>query len=441
MERLAEDPGILDPLERKTRAWVRVSLQGRSLTRAWHKSDGTERDDLCLPAFPIVRWIVTNWWALLHEARPTEKDPVWSESPAIQDWLRRHSLRTIDSSLLLPNLRIYGDGRLTRIVCLPDSLEESLGLGCQFTQKIAITLPTDEVRSALDLCVRKVLGWLDGVEDEEVRSMRADWEAIQQASPEEFSFCCAAGRLGLDPYACTEWPQGLTNWVAEGLGDHIGSDFGMDFLDAFSGEGDKAREAWGWVQGAMSIHHLSHFPRKFKCELSHGMAPHQLGYQRAREFREKTSQSPADSITDVQDIFRLLVGNKLHFENYNHKPASRVDAAIGWKKDVPWLVGPQKKQETHQRFLEARAIYHVLHACGRGPRLLTGTSTSEQQAGRAFAAELLAPMEGLREKWDAAMPRGVDDAASEKFCNKMSRHFRVSTTVIRHQIENTAWER
>jgi hypothetical protein len=63
------------------------------------------------------------------------------------------------------------------------------------------------------------------------------------------------------------------------------------------------------------------------------------------------------------------------------------------------LVLARRMREVDQRFAASRALWHSLTEAER-PFLLTSAASSRQRAGRAFAAEFLAPAEGIRSLLD-----------------------------------------
>ncbi len=80
------------------------------------------------------------------------------------------------------------------------------------------------------------------------------------------------------------------------------------------------------------------------------------------------------------------------------------------------------------RFLVARGLYHALFACAESERLVTDAYTWDQQASRAFAAELLAPQAGL-----TARTGGRTDHSKVE---ELAKEFGASTMVIEKQLEN-----
>jgi Zn-dependent peptidase ImmA (M78 family) len=82
--------------------------------------------------------------------------------------------------------------------------------------------------------------------------------------------------------------------------------------------------------------------------------------------------------------------------------------------------------------LQARGLYHAAFTCHGGPRLITRAHTWDQQAARAFAAELLAPRADLVERW-------LPDAAPEEHQDlvaHLAREYEVDPRVVHLQLEN-----
>src|SRR5262249_8461832 len=93
-------------------------------------------------------------------------------------------------------------------------------------------------------------------------------------------------------------------------------------------------------------------------------------------------------------------------------------------------------------FHQARALGRALLSPGQHSFVLSAARGYEERVARAFAAELLAPAEGIRQV--LAGSGRHDDVALEA----VARRFRVSPLVVRHQYDNqltrvageTGWE-
>lgn len=81
-------------------------------------------------------------------------------------------------------------------------------------------------------------------------------------------------------------------------------------------------------------------------------------------------------------------------------------------------------------FGDARAIWRALRS--DNVFMISGASMPLQKAERAFAAELLAPAEGLREM----LPGPTSDTIDLRIVSDLSTHFRVSDLVIEYQLKN-----
>jgi hypothetical protein len=145
---------------------------------------------------------------------------------------------------------------------------------------------------------------------------------------------------------------------------------------------------------------------------------YRLGYQQATSFRQQFGV-PTEPLDDLAQMLHKHCG----------WPSDRLTAVVGKRRDgVPQVVGPSANQ-TSQRFRLARAVYFLPSPdVETPPRLVTRAYTWDQRASRAFAAELLAPAEALRQE--------VRDHVPQAKVEELARKFRVSPWVIAHQLEN-----
>lgn len=87
---------------------------------------------------------------------------------------------------------------------------------------------------------------------------------------------------------------------------------------------------------------------------------------------------------------------------------------------------------TSRRFAMARAVGDYLMRSKPRAGLLTSMRTDQQAGTRSFAAELLAPAEGIRQRIGARSGRWIEDETVEALANELE----VSTLVVEHQIRN-----
>jgi hypothetical protein len=429
----ASEPAASDVLERMTWASLRIVIEGKCATSFLDRFTSEAAEAVYLPTFPIVEWIVSNWWALLYE--PCRWDRVPSEgeiwSPSQRQWIQRHCLRSAEGGLFLPYLHFHGNGRGTTIAWEADDAGAFPNMPGYFLYGGGTTLSTREVAKELGEFVTKVLGWCNGLQDERVESLRREWMAITDADDDERTFCESAGRMGLNPYEIDSWHEGLPDLLARELGDRATEFIARDFLE--TAEQSSACDLWRWITQTEREYKLrSGHVDELTVNRQFRKAKDQ-GYAMARLLRNYVGIGEADPIPDISIVTKRIGGLNLVFKEHNHIPGRGVQSAVGWgdgRKAI--IAGPRPAREDSYRFLEARALYQAIVGCDRGPRLLTRTRTWDQQAARAFAAEFLAPQQALAE----FIREDLNEEEREELDQELARRFKVSPKVIELQLEN-----
>ena len=428
-----DQPAATDLLEQRTWACLAIRMAGRPVTRLWDRTTQTERSTLFLPAFPIARWIVGEWWAMLHEPKRNERLTAAGRPvhPSQLAWFHRHCLRSAESGFLLPRLFIYSDGENVCLEWTADDEDAYEHMPGYFVGSDLVVAGRGQIESALMDFVSRVVSRLDGNDDPRARSIRENWQAVLEA--DEAAFCRAAGRMGLDPYSYGSWDADLLRLLETEIGDDPDRPLVEDFLEAT--EAPLARATWKWVTDAERALALGSGRLRAPDLLSRRFTrAASAGYELARRVRERAQLDPEAPVGSLPDLVECLRWGAFSFEARNHVPAAAIRAAVGWRKGQEAVVaGPEPRRADNRRFLEARGLYHAVFGCERGPRLITDAHTWDQQVSRAFAAELLAPREGLLRGCRPNM--NPEEFAS--MVRDLAHRYRVSTQVIDRQLENS----
>jgi hypothetical protein len=420
-----DQPAARDPVERRTWCALRVRVGGRTVSRIWDKTLAQERSLLYVPAFPIAQWLVENWWVLLNEPPPTPDLP-GPASPYLP-WVKRHCLRSAESGLLLPALYLFNDGRGVGVEWRADEPDVLKNMPGEFVDAGVDSLEKAATEDALARFVHEVLDRVDGLDDERVHQVKANWRAVREADPEEMAFCVAAGRMGLDPYDPLETPADLGAFLEKGIPDPD-LPLARDLTEAAQ-PGSLAAQ-WSWVEQTRARWNLG--PKAAQTPFSENVAapsPSGQGYRLATLVRQHAGLAASATVSSVEYVAAAVANVPFRVPEQNHVPGSGIRAAVGW--DGPReivLAGPRSPRADNQRFLEARGLYHGLFACDRSERLVTDAYTWDQQVSRAFAAELLAPQ--------AALSARTGGRAKPAAVAELAREFGVSTIVIERQLEN-----
>jgi Zn-dependent peptidase ImmA (M78 family) len=402
-----------------------IRVAGRTVTRVWDRALHEERSFLYVPAFSIAEWIVGNWWVLLNEPCPT---PVVPRASGFHlPWIKRHCLRCADSALLLPALYFFNDGRGIGVEWQADPRDTLPHMPGEFVDGNRDHLDSVVTENALREFVSTVLTRVENLAEARVQATLATWHAIGNVDADEAKFCIAAGRLGIDPYDPGQIPEDLAGFLETGLGDPS-QPLVRDLTEA--AEPESIAGEWSWVQETSKAFHLGPSPAAPGIALpAVTNSPFRYGYQLAARVREKAGLPPADPVPSDLDVAQRVAGAVLETPDQNHVPGRKLRAVVGWKGNREIVIaGPRPPRHATQRFLDARGLYHALFTCDSTQRLVTGAYTWDQQASRAFAAELLAPR--------AALSARTTERADHAEVEQLAQEFLVSTKVIENQLEN-----
>lgn len=373
--------------------------------------DGTSTDHIVISTYSLVEGLVHDWWSLFGSRE------------------REVSLMRHRSGYAVPDIRFQFDGMAFEAAALQKVYQNP---PLRFWAGPAEIMTREEAESSLSNFVTLVLDRLASKGQTDT-SASLRWVRVQasRSDPEEAVFCECAGALGLDPYAISEADSAV---IAEAA-----SLFQNEPLAEFlSGAKDyRTSSLLNWVRAAEKR-------PKYKSRLADLMpivrevmllAPERkgerswaLGYRRARALREALNLRQSDRIKSDKSFAKKL-GAAASFESAGRIDGIRALRSHATDDDVSIHMrdhGRKVQGRTAQLFSFARAVGDV--ACFPSPARSPVNelhSAYRQAAGRAFAAEFLAPV-------DEVLSMRADSHDSMTIANEFS----VSTTVIERQIEN-----
>lgn len=416
--------------------WARIEIQAGSdcVTLVEDKESGSSRRSVYCPLYPMAEWIAYNWWFLQADTRPAgwllqDYGPVSRIARSLPVALRaRHSIRASGDGFAWPDLLIVPDGDQTRLVWENDQSYGS-NLPIRFLTSGDCRVSSERVRHELELLVSEVLTRLSeqGVTG---TTLEEEWSAVQQADPEEAEYCRAAARLGLDPYSDAAPYEAEIMQASESLNGELLTDF-LDAVDP-----DNIQSALAWISSQRSLIEEPEVPeatfaadsgvvRELRAHVrrnvTQAVQPWHVGYEQARVIRtqvEPDSSSPLDVDRYISRLTRPGADRGL-----------QAMGRSGGQKD-PLVVVGRERPRAATRFTLARALWHCIW--DDDPLfVVTSAHTSRQRAERAFAAEMLAPAEGI-----ATLLESKPGVASEEELDQIAAHFDVSPMVVSLQVRN-----
>lgn len=432
-------PGVRDPVLARTWCALTIRVGGEPVTRVFDRRTKGWRNSVYGSVFPLCRWVVDSLWFLLYEPYrwPT---PYGSRDLARNDadrpWVHRHSLLAAREGGALPDLTLFRDGDTVLARWLRDGGDASHP-SLRFVQEGQVRLAPDTVRASVGTFVHTVLQRVADLRHADVAQLRDDWRDLLSLTPDEAMLCAWSARLGINAHYHDE----LSDSAAEQLraaAERLEGQLVEDLLDAASL--DTIPSDLEWID---DVHRRTRTARRTSFDGSlvrqpwHGLrggydsTAFAAGYGDARALRAYVGMD-THVLRDMGDFLRRLGWADAPLVATDTTPSAGLHAVVDHgHDDVPVLGAHLPADETSKRFLLARSLFLQAASSQTERRLITSSHTWDQRASRAFAAELLAPANALRDRIrsDSVTTREVAQYADE---------FMVDPVLIERQLENHA---
>lgn len=423
-----EAPGVTTPELAATWARYEIWIGDRCVTQV-EAADRTFRRSVYGALYPLAQWIASNWWLLTSHVRPSAVETrYWTwQNVRAYPWLSEHNFRGAGDGMSWPDLTVVAEGAVTCTVWSQDSHRGFAPV--RFASEGHAIIPTEQARVGLAGIVNRVLERLAESKLPETQ-LAEEWEAIARADTEEQDFCRTVARLGLDPYSVDEQTADEVIRIAADLPVEVADDF-FDSADvtALAGAAEWTRRAMSVAERASAkatetlrplYNALSSRSEAF-VNVANDERPWTVGYAMARQVRRELGVSITEQF-DTSPWVRL--GDV-------SAPSSGIHGVVTVAGDRCGLVLDSRRLGAiASRFGQARALGRALTHPAQQRFVLSAARGQDEQVARAFAAELLAPADGIWASLDVLGKH--DDVALEA----IARHFKVSPLLVRHQYDN-----
>lgn len=424
-----EAPGVTTPELAATWARYEIWLSGRCVTQV-ETADGTFRRSVYGSLYPLAYWIASNWWLLISHVRPSAVDTHYWNWRNVRNypWLAQHNLRGAGDGMAWPDLTLVPEGATTHIVWKQDYQRNSTPV--RFASDGSGFVRVEELRAELAGIINHVLERLSEAGLPKT-PLAEEWSEVAKADDQEQEFCRTTARMGIDPYSV----GGDTAEVIVNIADQLPAEIADDFFD--SADVTALADAAYWTRRAMLVseraaaraaNDLQGIYSAISVKTTTGLMaamdaerPWALGYAMARQLRRELEVKD----TEPFDVSPWVgVGDVAAPSNGIYGFASVTDDRCGV------VLGNRGLGATATRFGLARALGRVVARPGQRRFVLSAARSQDERVARAFAAELLAPAEGIRLSLESIGK--TDDSALEA----VAQRFRVSPLVVRHQYDN-----
>ena len=390
-------------------ATLSVEAGGTTVTSVLDRANRIYSDEVVVPLFSVAEWLVTNWWYIWYEVGDASE-----QRPAFES---RHNLAFAGDGFVLPSLNmIPTSGR----VHLQWTRYKPRHARIEFVDEGRQSVERDELESEFRNLIDAVIERLHGRPETGAAAdnLGQAWNAINDLDADERDFSRAAALLGIDPFDVQDtvadaivafWERADPSIREDALA--IASENSLTRVGRWLDEAvdtlaeDHNDTDWADIRGVL--------PPLATAE------PWARGYTLARAARERIGANggPTDFARHGPMAIR-------HHET--QPPTRRIHGLVG--ADTPACI-TAPRGESGTRFLIARALGDYLGRSAPGLGMLSSLATDRQAQSRAFAAEFLVPAESLRRRLS------VDSVDAER-TDELAQEFRVSSEVIRRQIQN-----
>jgi len=398
--------------------------------------DGSaSRTFVSVSLFPLAEFVAANWWPLLHEPLEKEKLLQDTESFRRRHWIDRHT-----DGFAYPSIGFFGADTSIRIVARVSRIDHA---DIQFPVTSGTTASRWEGIERSDV-ETPLLGFLAATASRLAPGQDRHWledliERIRRsrAHADEAAYCRCAGLLGADPYAPGDALEtAITDTVAT-----LGEEVAMELFA--TAQADTVAEKASWIDrqtrsAIRTSQTIASHAHGLKEDLDNAIRPDRRpwdrGYDTARRLRALLGIAPDQPLPTLDAVAAALLGADSDTTSAIENMESLCGARGIAREDAQGLgIAIDRRAGRSAQFQLASTFADFLFSATGGIFLTTRASTDRQKCNRAFAAEFLAPIEGITEKLS---PRKSLDANVEQ----IAQDFGVSDYIVRYQLQNQAPE-
>lgn len=414
---LRPDPWISSeyglPEIRYTSALLGIEVDGKLATHvvdSWSKSVA---DRVRLSAWPAALWFAGNWWRLRWEPAPG------GPHRRAPDWRMAHELVSAGHGFVWPHLTFASDGEFVEVHC--ESAPATEAEPIEYLSSFVASIEAREFERAVDEFVETVLARLTSFE---LRSgdLQALWSMLREerASPDGSAFRRIEARLGFDP---DEAPAELVQKLLK-LRTSLGNETVSEVAAVCSGIDPEAR-----LKEVLGVEKAATVEGRFEVPPIQLGPAHEPPWVRGRVLADRLRKT-LNLGTRPFPSLRLAELLGIEQSKLEEQPAQKLPIGLAIRRGEDRAQFAFRKRHSAARRFEAARWISEAVAAPSSERWLTSTDgkTARQRFQRAFAAELLSPIDGLREVLEGNYSdEAIDDAA---------QHFNVSPLAIKSHLAN-----
>jgi hypothetical protein len=405
-----------DSLLDESLARFQMMLAGKSVT-AYQTEKGDTNSYLNIPTYYFVEWLALNWWSFLYEPRKNDREDME------QEFRLRHWLGTARNGFALPDVMFSPAGDKMEVVARSSFLRFAQ---LNFTESLTATVMTDGVRSEFSKFIEQVLARLSekGIKNSVAHEA---WARVTSTTKVEEEYCRLIGSMGLSPYV--DHPE--IDQALEKIANKISESMLTDLCEAtnmrnFGRLAEIADSISNVLENAKSVHMHDLLKAKRPFDSTH--KAYEWGYRSAKTARTALGIAPDDPSCSSAFFDKLKIDPSAGSRSEAFVSPIITGAVARIDEDMRFsFTGSNIAQ---RKFAAARASFLAWSPAEKSSRLVTTARTRDQQASRAFAAEILVPEKYLHKRL------GERTDVSSFDLDKVSEEIGVAPAVVHYQARN-----
>lgn len=401
------------PEVRETSAMLKIILGSKVVTQNKDIWSQTVSDEARLSSYPLALWFASSWWRLLWEPLPVSSTPNHS-------WRMAHELAASGQGYVWPRMLFASDGELIQIWAVkskPDSVA-----AVRYLVDANHIIQSAEFERVLDEFINHVIARLDtaGIQNTPLHDV---WREVTEERRDDgiAAYRRLEAMLGFDPDECPEHLHDQLSGLIPQIGDHAVAEIAP--VCASPQPDEKLRNIIEFAKSE-GLEARVDIPDQ---GISEETVPWRRGRNLARKVRAWMGLE--SDLLDNRQLYELLgLSEKqaLNAPTHSHPP---LGMSIRHNKKSKILLSKHHTYDQNRRFELSRHLADHLIADKNDVWLpVARTKTARQKIQRAFAAELLCPIQALEAYLDGNFSMDAVEDASE--------HFGVSYRAAQTQLVN-----
>jgi len=404
-----------------TRGLLRITCDGRSLTRNDEEWSSSTADSVHVSMYPLALWLVWNWWRLIAEPSPDAE-------VRSADWRASHELSAVGDGYLWPRLSVASDGETVQLTMRPTRLGQRQPVRYLASGDAFVSLA--EFESAATNFVEIVIGRLDKLQIRDT-DLEITWRELcaERANPQSTRHRRLEALLGCDPdEASSDALRAIDSLEPEaGVGataELAAALVGTDIPEIVRRMSAASRNGVG-CRAPADVLRAPDLDACRSAARDSSIIPWERGSDAARRFRSARGLGldpiDSDQLADLIGLDSQALRDK--------SDLTWLPAGIAIRDESGLKVLLRSRNRRSRRFELARLIGDLVAVPdGEAWYPATDLKTARQKVQRAFATHLLCPVDGLRRYL------GNDDSNDAK--EAAADYFDVSDLMVDGQLKN-----